>query len=376
MTPAGGTAACLGMLLSTFVEIGCRRARVAGLAAGPSGAEPGGSALDHRVALLREPVPGALFANLHVTAVTPGPVSEDDRPRRARGGGGSWQPASACGSRSRSPLFAAEGPRCRGLPPTTTGRSTAMRTEITPPLASSSPPAGGAAPSSSSLVAGAVVAWLARRRSASELGHGARRRCRRQRGHGLPRPHHASPGEPTIGWPLLWAIRSRLCASWLDPRRVRVRAPALTRRDRPHGRCDGFLGYWASGASVGMLAAGLFIDLAVGAGARGRARRARTTARGMSTPGSHLYTEPLSTALIVGATALLVRERLTDMTVALAGLPSDRDRREPTDAVIVIGLVVGRGLGARWRRRPCWPAQPRVRSRADHVLGQGVRGDV
>ena len=33
--PAGGTAACLGMLLATFVEIGCRRARVAGLARGP-----------------------------------------------------------------------------------------------------------------------------------------------------------------------------------------------------------------------------------------------------------------------------------------------------------------------------------------------------
>ena len=74
VTPAGGTAACLGMLLSTFVEIGCRRARVAGLARGPVWLlNRAGSALDHRVALLREPVPGALFANLHVTAVTPGP---------------------------------------------------------------------------------------------------------------------------------------------------------------------------------------------------------------------------------------------------------------------------------------------------------------
>jgi hypothetical protein len=32
----------------------------------------GGHALDRRVSILREPVPGALFANLHVTAVTPG----------------------------------------------------------------------------------------------------------------------------------------------------------------------------------------------------------------------------------------------------------------------------------------------------------------
>ncbi len=70
--PAGGTAACLGMLLSTFVEIGCRRARAPGLARGPVWLlNRAGGALDRRVALLREPVPGALFANLHVTAVTP-----------------------------------------------------------------------------------------------------------------------------------------------------------------------------------------------------------------------------------------------------------------------------------------------------------------
>jgi SAM-dependent methyltransferase len=72
--PAGGTAACLGMLLATFVEIGCRRARAPGLARGPVWLlNRGGRALDSRVAMLREPVPGALFANLHVTAVAPSP---------------------------------------------------------------------------------------------------------------------------------------------------------------------------------------------------------------------------------------------------------------------------------------------------------------
>jgi SAM-dependent methyltransferase len=69
--PAGGTAACLGMLLGTFVEIGCRRVHAESLARGPVWVlNRGGSALDRRIALLREPVPGALFANLHVTAVT------------------------------------------------------------------------------------------------------------------------------------------------------------------------------------------------------------------------------------------------------------------------------------------------------------------
>ena len=70
--PAGGTAACLAMLLSTFVEIGCRRVRAAGLARGPVWVlNRGGAALDRRVPDLREPVPGALFANLHVTALAP-----------------------------------------------------------------------------------------------------------------------------------------------------------------------------------------------------------------------------------------------------------------------------------------------------------------
>ena len=67
--PAAGTAATLGMLLATFVEIGLRRAKAPALARGPVWAlNRGGAALDRRVAMLREPVPGALIANLHVTA--------------------------------------------------------------------------------------------------------------------------------------------------------------------------------------------------------------------------------------------------------------------------------------------------------------------
>lgn len=68
--PAGGTASCLAMLLATFVEIGCRRARAPRAARAPVWLlNRGGSALDRRVAMLRAPVPGALFANLHVTAI-------------------------------------------------------------------------------------------------------------------------------------------------------------------------------------------------------------------------------------------------------------------------------------------------------------------
>jgi SAM-dependent methyltransferase len=67
--PAAGTAATLAMLLGTFVEIGFRRANAPGLARGPVWAlNRAGAGLDSRVAELREPVPGALIANLHVTA--------------------------------------------------------------------------------------------------------------------------------------------------------------------------------------------------------------------------------------------------------------------------------------------------------------------
>jgi SAM-dependent methyltransferase len=67
--PAAGTAATLGMLLGTFLEIGARRAKVPALARGPVWAlNRIGTGLDRRVAVLGEPVPGALIANLHVTA--------------------------------------------------------------------------------------------------------------------------------------------------------------------------------------------------------------------------------------------------------------------------------------------------------------------
>jgi SAM-dependent methyltransferase len=69
VTPGAGTAACLGFLVGEFVHLLFKRAHVAG-AARPliAGLNAAGAALDARVALLRDPVPGALFANYHVTA--------------------------------------------------------------------------------------------------------------------------------------------------------------------------------------------------------------------------------------------------------------------------------------------------------------------
>jgi SAM-dependent methyltransferase len=70
--PAGGTAGCLAMLLATYVEIAGRRAHASGLARLPvSLLNRTGRALDARVAMLRDPLPGSLFANFHVIADAP-----------------------------------------------------------------------------------------------------------------------------------------------------------------------------------------------------------------------------------------------------------------------------------------------------------------
>jgi SAM-dependent methyltransferase len=68
--PGAGTAAGLTMLVARFVHLLAKRAHAA-TAVRPliAALNTGAAALDARVAMLREPVPGALFANFHVTAV-------------------------------------------------------------------------------------------------------------------------------------------------------------------------------------------------------------------------------------------------------------------------------------------------------------------
>ena len=69
VTPASGTTACLGMILSIYLDLAFRRLRL-GLVARPIVAGINGlaSVIDGRSARLREPGPGTLFANYHVVA--------------------------------------------------------------------------------------------------------------------------------------------------------------------------------------------------------------------------------------------------------------------------------------------------------------------
>lgn len=72
VTPASGTTACLGMLLSMYLDLALRRLRL-GVVARPlvAGINTVASGIDRRSRLLTEPGPGALFANFHVVAEVP-----------------------------------------------------------------------------------------------------------------------------------------------------------------------------------------------------------------------------------------------------------------------------------------------------------------
>ena len=73
VTPASGTTACLAMLVSLYVSLAARRARVGALALPAIAAlNTLAEAVDRAVPSLRRPGPGTLFANLHALAVKPG----------------------------------------------------------------------------------------------------------------------------------------------------------------------------------------------------------------------------------------------------------------------------------------------------------------
>jgi len=72
VTPASGTTACLGMLLSMYLDLMFRRVGF-GIAARPlvAAINTVAGAIDGRSVRLREPGPGTLFANFHVVAEVP-----------------------------------------------------------------------------------------------------------------------------------------------------------------------------------------------------------------------------------------------------------------------------------------------------------------
>ena len=72
VTPSSGTTACLGMLISIYLDLALRRIRL-GVAAKPivAAITTVAMGIDGHSASLREPGPSWLFANFHVVAEAP-----------------------------------------------------------------------------------------------------------------------------------------------------------------------------------------------------------------------------------------------------------------------------------------------------------------
>jgi SAM-dependent methyltransferase len=69
VTPGAGTAACLGMLTATYIDLAAQRLHAVGVGAVAIRAvNRAAAALDRRSRVLREAGPGSLIANFHVTA--------------------------------------------------------------------------------------------------------------------------------------------------------------------------------------------------------------------------------------------------------------------------------------------------------------------
>jgi SAM-dependent methyltransferase len=72
VTPASGTAACVGMVVGIYADLALRRAHLTPIARGVVWAlNRIGETIDDHSQLTREPRPGSLFANYHVVAETP-----------------------------------------------------------------------------------------------------------------------------------------------------------------------------------------------------------------------------------------------------------------------------------------------------------------
>ena len=70
VSPGSGTTACVGMLVAQFIDLLFKRARIRVLARPLIvGINVSAAAVDRAIPALREPIPGALFANYHVEAV-------------------------------------------------------------------------------------------------------------------------------------------------------------------------------------------------------------------------------------------------------------------------------------------------------------------
>ena len=189
-------------------------------------------------------------------------------------------------------------------------------------------------------------------------------------------------GAPVVGWPLLWALGLAPLRA-VDPGfggdaafvvgvGISLAAVAAT------VVAAAYVALWASGRrSVGMLSAALFAlwplvpGLVVGDGAW-------ENGSWFVDVGLHLYTEPLSTALVVGAVALLLRPAATDLTIVMAGsFLGYATVVKLSDGLIAVGLTgVLLAAGRRRHAALATAAGLGVGAARRRLLGQGIRRPV
>jgi hypothetical protein len=165
-------------------------------------------------------------------------------------------------------------------------------------------------------------------------------------------------GAAVFGWPLVWSIPSfpLRALGLLDEESAFVVGFALSlAANAVTVVATAFLGLHASGRrSVGVGAAAIFavwpLLTALLAG-----RRAWENAQWHVDVGLHLYTEPLSTALVTTAVAMLLAPAVTDMRLAAAGLLLGLATAVRLSNGIVAALAVGWVL---WRERSAARAAP------------------
>jgi hypothetical protein len=164
-------------------------------------------------------------------------------------------------------------------------------------------------------------------------------------------------GAPTIGWPAVWAaavLPYRLLGLPLDPDVGYGFALALSLLANCVTVVGTFvLGMWTTASrAVGLVAAALMAGSPLLLLVLGKTREVGTWGVDL---GLYAYSEPLSTALVVAAMALLVRPgRGTVAAVALGGMLGAAVAVRLSNAVIAVVAVVA--LVAMRERRAAWRA--------------------
>ena len=189
------------------------------------------------------------------------------------------------------------------------------------------------------------------------------------------------PGAAVFGWPLLWAIPMipiRAAGLGPSPDTAFVVGFVLTLAALAVAVvATAYVGRYATGRrSVGLVAAGLFAVWPLVSGQI--VSTAWRNGQWNVDVGLHLYTEPLSTALVVASVALLLRPATQQLGRAGAGLAMGYATAvKLTNGVVGAVLAVLVAWRHGWRQALPYAAGALVSAAArDRLLAEGLRRDV